>query len=55
MSLEPDLLDVLGCPEHPDAGLRNDPAAATLTCGECGHAYPVVDGVPILLAPAARG
>ena len=53
--LEPWLLEVLACPacrsplrEH--AG----PESAELLCTGCGRAYPVRDGIPVLLVDEAR-
>lgn len=54
MPLDPALLDVLGCPDHPDAGLRLDPGAQTLTCLDCSRDFQVVGGVPVLLAQNPR-
>ncbi|MFI6846277.1 Trm112 family protein [Kitasatospora sp. NBC_00085] len=54
MPLDPALLAVLGCPDHPDAGLRADDDHGSLTCLECTHAFPVVGGVPVLLPPQPR-
>lgn len=42
------LYDLLACPVCRRA-LR--PRAATLVCAGCGQAYPVVDGIPVLLPP----
>ncbi|WP_432248711.1 AMP-binding protein [Streptomyces sanyensis] len=50
--LDPELLDVLGCPEHPDAGLRHDADHSALTCADCGRRYPVLRGIPVLLPGA---
>ncbi|MEU9252773.1 hypothetical protein AB0D66_13115 [Streptomyces sp. NPDC048270] len=50
MALDPALLDVLGCPDHPDAGLRHDAGARILTCRACARDFQVVGGVPVLLA-----
>ncbi|MGP3689735.1 hypothetical protein ACTVZO_34420 [Streptomyces sp. IBSNAI002] len=50
MPLDPALLAVLGCPDHPDAGLRHDTGTTTLTCLDCARDFQVVGGVPVLLA-----
>lgn len=57
--MEKDLMDILRCPE--DKGtLELDIAEeaddgevleGTLTCAECGHEYPVEEGIPNLLPP----
>ncbi|MGW9282707.1 AMP-binding protein [Streptomyces diastaticus] len=54
MPLDSDLLDVLACPDHPDAGLRHEGRDQTLTCLECGHGFPVLQGVPVMLPQRAR-
>lgn len=51
--IDPELLAIMQCPV--DAGElseRMEPAA--LVCGECGRAYPVRDGVPIMLEDEAE-
>jgi uncharacterized protein len=47
-----DLLDILVCPvcKKPLA-LKNE--GQILKCGECRRAYPIRDGIPILLADEA--
>ena len=53
-SLGPTLLAILACPQCHGA-LRVDEEAAELACqGECGLAYPVRDGIPVLLVDEAR-
>ena len=47
------LLDKLVCPATRTA-LRHDPAAQELVSDEAGLAYPIRDGIPILLIEAAR-
>jgi uncharacterized protein YbaR (Trm112 family) len=49
------LLDILACPRC-HAPLRADEAAAELVCTgpDCGLAYPVRDGIPVLLLDEAR-
>jgi phosphomannomutase len=57
VELDPQLLEILACPSQDHAPLRvgspDDPAAAVLTCSECGRRYPIVDGVPVLLLDEA--
>jgi uncharacterized protein len=57
VELDPQLMDILACPcdEHAPlrAGTSNDPSADVLTCTSCRRAYPVVDGVPVLLLDEA--
>ena len=54
-ALDPALLELLACPQsrHP---LRHDAAAAELVCTDagCGLAYPIRDGIPVLLVDEAR-
>jgi hypothetical protein len=47
-----DLLDILVCPacKKPLALKEN---GASLKCAECRRAYPIQDGIPILLIDAA--
>jgi uncharacterized protein len=47
------LLDILACPKC-HAPLRPDEAAQELVCTGCGLAYPVRDGIPVLLISEAR-
>jgi uncharacterized protein YbaR (Trm112 family) len=53
--LDPTLLELLACPQsrHP---LRHDAAAGELICTDagCGLAYPIRDGIPVLLVDEAR-
>ncbi|MBB1245145.1 Trm112 family protein [Streptomyces durbertensis] len=60
MPLEAGLLEILACPAC-HAALREEPAAdgqdAELRCtadSGCGLAYPVRDGIPVLLVDEAR-
>lgn len=56
MKLEPWLREILACPQC-HAPLRDDEEAAELVCtgSGCGLAYPVRDGIPVLLIDEARG
>ncbi|MCI5050533.1 MAG: Trm112 family protein [Rickettsiales bacterium] len=51
--LNPALLDILVCPKS-KAGLIYDEVAQELVCKESGLAYPVRDGIPIMLEDEAR-
>lgn len=53
MTLDPRLLELLVCPA--DRGeLRLDEAAQELLCTTCGLAYPIRDGIPVMLVDEAR-
>lgn len=51
--LDPLLLELVACPAC-HGGLAVDTSAGELTCTGCGRAYPVVDGIPVLLVDEAR-
>ncbi len=53
MSIDPKLLAILVCPMT-RTPLRLDAAAQELVADRAGLAYPIRDGVPILLVEAAR-
>lgn len=53
MALDPRLLAILVCPLT-RIPLRLDEAAEELVADRAGLAYPIRDGVPILLVEAAR-
>lgn len=55
MSIEQSLLDILACPKSLSP-LRLDTAADELVCTDpaCGLAYPIKDGIPVLLIDSAR-
>lgn len=50
---DPKLLDILVCPLS-KAPLRYDEAAQELVCEQSKLAYPVRDGIPIMLPEEAR-
>lgn len=52
-SLDPELLAILVCPAT-RGPLRYDPDAEELISEQAGLAYPVRDGVPIMLVDEAR-
>ncbi len=51
--IEPWLLEILACPAC-TSPLRLDEPAAELVCTSCGRAYPIRDGIPVLLVDEAR-
>ena len=51
--IDPKLLEILVCPVSKGA-LRYDAGAQELVCEQSGLAYPVRDGIPIMLADEAR-
>ena len=53
MTIDPWLLDRLVCPVT-RTPLRHDPATGELVSDAAGLAYPVRDGVPVLLIEEAR-
>ncbi len=56
MNIDASLLEILACPRC-HAPLREDAVAMELVCTSpsCGLAYPVRDGIPVLLIDEARG
>ena len=57
VQLDPQLLEILACPSADHApltpGAPGDPDADVLTCTSCGRAFPVRDGIPVLLLDEA--
>jgi uncharacterized protein YbaR (Trm112 family) len=56
MSIDDDLLAVLACPsaDHAPLQLAADPAGRTvLQCTVCLTSFPILDGIPVLLADDA--
>jgi uncharacterized protein len=51
--VDPSLLEILACPVC-HAAVREDDAASELVCTGCGLAYPVRDGIPVMLVDDAR-
>lgn len=58
MPLDPQLLEILACPQcRSPLRLESTPGRSEqLVCTgpECGLAYPVTDGIPVLLVDEAR-
>lgn len=51
--IDPKLLEVLVCPVH-KVPLRYDEAAQELISDQAGLAYPIRDGIPVMLPDEAR-
>ncbi len=54
LGIDPVLLDLLRCPKPHHAELTVNVATAELVCQECGAAYPVREGLPVMLIDEAR-
>jgi hypothetical protein len=54
LGLDPVLLGILACPDTHHSPLTVDEAAGELVCATCDRAYPVRDGIPVLLLDEAR-
>jgi hypothetical protein len=57
MPLEAGLLEILACPEcHASLRETSEDGRPELVCtaADCGLAYPVRDGIPVLLVDEAR-
>tara|TARA_R110002110_G_scaffold248458_2_gene464613 strand:+ start:1479 stop:1670 length:192 start_codon:yes stop_codon:yes gene_type:complete len=52
-SIDPDLLDILVCPMT-RTSLVHDPEAQELISEAAGLAYPIRDGIPVMLVEEAR-
>ncbi|CAN5139432.1 hypothetical protein BH20ACT5_BH20ACT5_22760 [soil metagenome] len=52
MTLDPDLLEILACPDEHHSPLEYDEAAQELLCTGCDRAFPIRDGIPGLLLSA---
>ena len=53
LEVDPKLLEILVCPLT-KAPLHYDKAAQELVCKQSGLAYPIRDGIPIMLPEEAR-
>jgi uncharacterized protein len=56
LGLDEKLLEIIVCPQcHGDLSPVETPEGGELVCqGSCGNAYPVRDGIPVLLVDEAR-
>ncbi len=53
--LAPELLEIVVCPDcRGDLAVAEQAGAVELVCQSCGLAYPVRDGIPVLLVDEAR-
>ena len=53
LGLDPALWASLACPCAAHGDLVADETAQTLTCNVCGTAFPVRDGIPVMLMDEA--
>ena len=55
VELAPELLEILACPNcHGSLAVDHDRDELVCTSPDCGLAYPVRDGIPVLLIDEAR-
>ena len=55
LNLSEELLAIIVCPDcHGDLQPVETPEGGELVCASCGLAYPVRDGIPVLLVDEAR-
>ncbi|MFX4272444.1 Trm112 family protein [Propionibacteriaceae bacterium Y1685] len=55
VELDPTLLQILACPQcHASLVVDHDADELVCTAADCALAYPVRDGVPVLLIDEAR-
>jgi uncharacterized protein YbaR (Trm112 family) len=54
LGIDPALLEILACPDTHHSPLTVDVEAGELVCGTCRRAFPVRDGIPVLLLDEAR-
>ncbi|WP_207506294.1 Trm112 family protein [Klenkia taihuensis] len=52
--MDPALLAILACPDTHHSPLTPDAEAGELLCSTCDRAFPVRDGIPVLLLDEAR-
>ena len=55
MKIDPWLLEILACPNcHSGLAVDDDREELVCVASDCGLAYPVVDGIPVMLVDEAR-
>lgn len=55
LGLDPRLLEILVCPAEDHGALVENDIDQTLVCSVCQRAYPVRDGIPVMLLEEAEG
>jgi uncharacterized protein YbaR (Trm112 family) len=53
VTVDPQLLDILACPDEHHTKLTYDESAQTLACPDCRRVFPIRDGIPVLLLDEA--
>lgn len=54
MEISSELLKILCCPVTKSKKLKYNKASQEIICEEAGLAYPVIEGIPIMLPEEAR-
>ncbi len=54
VAIDPELLAILACPAEHHAPLELGSGGTELLCTECDRAFPIRDGIPVLLLDEAR-
>ena len=54
LGIDPSLLEILACPDSHHSPLTVDVENSELVCGTCSRAFPVRDGIPVLLLDEAQ-
>lgn len=55
VELAPELLDILACPNcHSSLAVDHEREELVCLAADCGLAYPVRDGIPVMLIDEAR-
>jgi uncharacterized protein YbaR (Trm112 family) len=53
VTIDPALLEILACPAEHHAPVTLAEDGASLICTECGLAFPIRDGIPVMLLDEA--
>jgi hypothetical protein len=53
-TIDPQLLEILACPDTHHTPLVYDQEAQTLACPQCRRVFPIRDGIPVLLLDEAE-